>query len=747
MARYGARFAGLAVALLSVVYIVSHFSELSLWWEGWPEFRWRWSAVPLSLGTLATGLVYPLLTPIAAWMAWLFGGWFVTSLFPTGFMDSPNRLLLSWTLGCGLWAITIFITFWTGLLNSSNCLYLLLFFILPGFFYIREIGTALFKLLLGVGRGGIWLFPLIFLIMVHLVASLAPVTGYDDQVYHLTIPKLMAASGTIDPLDMVPQIHKPFLGNLLYLWHALMGGNWEISCQVLHFLCGMIATLGVAVLARFLFGGGGFPAALAMLAIPQFHILSGSAYVDLMEVMFEGAFILLTLHLICGEAEKRGSLWFLSGLLASFACAVKFTFLYTLISLVAAILIYIKFHDDPDESDEGKIFLRSGSFLTGFKPTWRITVIAWFIGFSVVLLPFLVKSAVVTGNPLYPHFCSILGGSLPGSKILPPLERTVEGADHEFFKDRFGPPRELMNTLLMPVLVFCRSFIHSRQWNLEYFDGMLSPHLLFGFICLLVLRRNWQSVSAPKIILSVFLMLRFLVWMMGSQQIRFLFPISIVLAALTGGVLYGETPCGESDSEGMLRSADANAGADAEIGKSSESEVQSFRDGPIVMKGVKVLFWTILVFNSAVALTRLSGTMDLAYFFGSVSKGEVLEKRLPFMRAFGFLNADPGRVKRVRVLYEPRVFYLNTRFSWSSEIDMEIVNDIYGTDNSAAALKRILSRNITHLAIPMRGMAFLDGILDDQQYRLRLKDFLGSRCRIVYRDSWGLVLELADSSQ
>jgi len=691
------RLVSLLAVLMCLAYFHGHWTEIANWWQGFPLIKSGWQGLLFRLS--------PLLSPLVSLTGWLTGGWFLLSL--SSFTADPViRLFLSWSLGCGLWALANLLMFWAGARNPLVYQALPLLFIVPGLFQARQIKQALFQALRSCCSGRFWTLALVLFLLFHTLAALAPVTGYDDQVYHLTIPGLMASSGQMQPRDMVPQVHKPFLGNLLYLWHAMIGGQWEISSQVTHLFCGFLACLGVAAIAGSLLGGGAAPAALALMAVPQFHIMAGTAYVDLIEMMFEAAFLLMLLGIFLGPIGNQGSSWFLTGLMGSFAGAVKYSFFYTLAAVVVVVLVLRYLLEESAESVR----------LPG--PDARgLALLA--LGLGLVLVPFLVRSAVVTGNPLYPHFSSILGGSLPSQTSLPPLPRMVEGAGHEFFKSRFGPERDLVNTFAMPFLALCRSFIHSPQRSLEYFDGMLSPHLALGVLLLLLAMTGRGGCSDKPLFRAVatfvllFTLTRFMIWLCGSLQVRFLFPLALLPCAFTGYFI--------------------------EIGLGGERG-ENLPDMASAMAAICLILVTL--FNLLFCLARLSWTDDFAYMTGARSREQILESRLPYMKAYGFLNSSLGGNERVKVLLEPRVFYLKAPFLWSSEIDLQTVNDIYGTDTPEEARERIVARGITHLAVPARAMGFLAGIIEDQEYGKRLAQLLKDCSTLVYSDTWGYVFRL-----
>jgi hypothetical protein len=140
-------------------------------------------------------------------------------------------------------------------------------------------------------------------------------------------------------------------------------------------------------------------------------------------------------------------------------------------------------------------------------------VLAFAAPAALVALPWYVKNAILTGNPVYPHLFGGLNASAAAE-----LDATVAS---------FGDGRSVADFLLMPVHLLT---------NGEAFDGgeFLSPlFVAFVPVGLLVTGRGRMRVAAAAAI-AVYVV----AWFLTTQQARFLLPLLPALAVLAAvGIL------------------------------------------------------------------------------------------------------------------------------------------------------------------------------------------------------------------
>ena len=131
-----------------------------------------------------------------------------------------------------------------------------------------------------------------------------------------------------------------------------------------------------------------------------------------------------------------------------------------------------------------------------------------------ILIPWLVKEWIEMGNPLFPLFPSLLGGEgwdpVSGARLLS-WQRSI------------GMGRDLVSSLLLPWNALFRS---ARGY--AFFDGVLSPVILLWMF--------WSVVRGTRTVrlLLVLAVAGIYLWGAGSQQLRFLLPVVLLLSALIG---------------------------------------------------------------------------------------------------------------------------------------------------------------------------------------------------------------------
>lgn len=210
-----------------------------------------------------------------------------------------------------------------------------------------------------------------------LVASLAPVTGWDACVAHLALPAAYVRNGRIALVEGNNYSGYPQLMHVLFAF-ALNYGT-ERAASMINWLFAGLACAMAYFLGKRLDGRRAGCVAAAVVATAPVFLDQGSApSVDM-------AFVTMTLAalnaFIAWKQEHRRAWIILAAFLAGSACGVRQT-----AYLSAAIMAAMVF---------------------GFTPAHRLRHTAFFLFVcGVSALPWLVRSAVVTGNPFFPFFTS-----------------------------------------------------------------------------------------------------------------------------------------------------------------------------------------------------------------------------------------------------------------------------------------------------------------------------------------------------
>ena len=222
-----------------------------------------------------------------------------------------------------------------------------------------------------------------------LVASLAPVTSWDAAVAHLALPKDYARQGYISLLEGNDYSGYPHLLHSLFAYAYFESG--EVGVTMLNALFGALGCAAVFALGNRAQGRRcGLIAAAVYATAPIYIDQVGAASLDL-------AFAGMTVAALTGllawyEEEDRTWLW-IAAFLAGSSCGIRHT------GYVVCALLCI------------------ASLLAGGPERFRAA--AYFCG--VVFLgafPWLARSALLTANPFYPFFSSVLSvGRIPAEEV------------------------------------------------------------------------------------------------------------------------------------------------------------------------------------------------------------------------------------------------------------------------------------------------------------------------------------------
>ena len=305
-----------------------------------------------------------------------------------------------------------------------------------------------------------------------LFATLAPPSSMDAVVYHLRVPREFARTGTWNRLDVV-QSFQPMYIELLFGEGLVIGGG--VVAALVHWVLGVGAIAAAAAWGRRL-GGKAIWAAVIFGATGLYVWESTSAFIDLGLALFSAlAFWWST------QTEGDWLPSVLGGTFAGLAAGSKFT------GLIVGVLAGI-------------------SSVAVVWPDWRRGLQRLFvIGGLVVLiaLPWYVRNALLTGNPIYP-----LANRLFGKPWV------------AFSTYTYGYGNDLLHLLLSPFDLLARGQTFDQGWS-------IGPALL-ALVPIGVYARRSRLTS---ILLGV-LVLWWLVWYFSSAQTRLLLPVLPIAAGL-----------------------------------------------------------------------------------------------------------------------------------------------------------------------------------------------------------------------
>ena len=223
-------------------------------------------------------------------------------------------------------------------------------------------------------------------VIAHVPKALYPVLEHDENVYHLLFPKLYVSAHALVALPWSMYANMPHLVDLSFVFPMALGGFTAARVFVLGFVGWTL--VGLAPFGRAMLGRMG-PGVLAVLylsgRVVQWHL--GLAYVE----PVIGAFMLCALHSLWryGEDGETAHLRVL-GIVAGAACASKYT-IWPLTAALLATVAVVRPQGRP------RIGLRAFVVMAGLC--------------ALFVVPWLVKSALVTGNPIFPNAHGVFGGT------------------------------------------------------------------------------------------------------------------------------------------------------------------------------------------------------------------------------------------------------------------------------------------------------------------------------------------------
>lgn len=338
----------------------------------------------------------------------------------------------------------------------------------------------------------VFLTTSVFVLFVALAFCFLPPTANDALTYHLNLPKRFVQAGKIEYFPYLINSLFPFLIQMHYTL-ALLLAQPELA-QVFHFLTGLGIFTGLVSLGRRMADTRlGLVAGLIFLATPLSFNQMSIPYNDLALAFFT-FYAVFALILACETSQRPPlRLFALMGVYSGFALSVKYLALLHILLLIV---------------------LWTGEWIRAKKSGWESwlkPLMVYTLFFFLFSFIWYLRSYLIEGNPLYPYFPSIFGGS---------------GKEYDLAKQGYG--KTLVDLVLAP-------------WRMtmdpEHFGGswaQLGPLYLASLPCLVIyLAKNLNSiwVRLPGLFGIGF----FLLWFFLVQNMRFLLPavpfLSLVVAA------------------------------------------------------------------------------------------------------------------------------------------------------------------------------------------------------------------------
>lgn len=361
--------------------------------------------------------------------------------------------------------------------------------------------------------------------MITLGPALCYPSGWDELVYHNVLPRFWLSEGQpsvrLDlPYSAFPSLCE-VLGWLVAPIESLISArllNWWFWSISVYWLARLLRRHGLS-------DGLSTSLAVAVACSKAFLLIGQNCYVETFIILNLVATLQLLTFPRPENARNQLCLSMLAGVLCGACLAVKLT--AAMIPVVAILFWCFRLH-------------RQAEMSTGSLNAVRNTVLIWpavmILSTIVFLAPFLARSFVATGNPVFPYFAGVFTDD--------PSTVACSEFHHSISADAFGV-HSLAAFLSGPVLLAFEDDVYdgSFGWQLPLLVGLSC----WGMVQCYLDQRNeaiagsGQSAETLKsagndtmtrrlLWLSVSAFGMYAFWFMTSQQARFLAPAIVLLA-------------------------------------------------------------------------------------------------------------------------------------------------------------------------------------------------------------------------
>lgn len=346
---------------------------------------------------------------------------------------------------------------------------------------------------------------LICLILTVIMLSLVPPTTKDELVHHLAVPKLYLQHGGIYEIPFMEYAYYPMNLDLLYMIPLYFGN--DIVPKFIHFAFALLTAWFIFYylkrrtdLIYALFG------AILFLSIPIIIKLSITAYIDLGEIFFSFAALILILEWMKNEFRLKYLIW--AEAMCGLALGTKYNGLVTLAILTFFVpFIYSR---------------RNEKKFNGFKKPISCGIVFLLISL-IVFSPWMIRDYHWKGNPIYPLYDNIFNPPKEIKQSVSKQQNAPINKNNGFFTIRAVLYHESgLRIAMLPI----RIFFEGKDGNPQYFDGKLNPFLLIlPIFAFYRLKGEPAYISREKKILLAFSILFFcFAFFTSVLRIRYIAP-------------------------------------------------------------------------------------------------------------------------------------------------------------------------------------------------------------------------------
>lgn len=554
--------------------------------------------------------------------------------------DSLTRLILASGLGLGAIALLMLAL---GLAGVLSRLELLLILGLLTILTAPKIIVAL-RAIQWSRPPRLIAFYLVLTLGAVVTIALLPPTSWDGLFYHLKGPKLFIQQGAIRPGIDIPHLNFPSLLEMLFLLAMQIRG--DVTARLIHLIYALLlGSLTFLVASRTLRVKNAWLALLFLYSTPIVLTLSAWAYNDLALAYYSFAAVF---SLIYWDRTADNRWLAICGLMSGLLMGLKYT--SAVIVIFITITILWRLHMQQRRSLRPLIFYIGPAF--------------------ALVLPWLAKNWLFTGNPVYPF---LFGGQFWDAFRAASYGEAGTGIGLD--------PVALLRLPYDMTLGFADA---SQEGTIGPFYLIFLPFLLFYGLG----RRTTKIPAEAKLLLS-YALFCFGFWVVGV----------INSAALYQARLY---------LPGLVALCPVVAWIIEDISRFDRPSFSLQRFLKLV-----IAFVVFLLFINQVA--NWMQIRPLTYLSGSETRSEYLERRLgAHYLIMNAINSELPKESVVLFLWEPRSYYCDLDCRPDSILDRyEHLGHLYADAESVVAAWR--TDNISHVLVFESGLDFLlasDSVID-----------------------------------
>lgn len=417
-----------------------------------------------------------------------------------GEVDRSLMLSIRVAVGAAAWSLVWFFFGLVGLYNSvtaflSLTVGLITFFVFKAWrAQVTKPSTNLSIVLLGMGA---------VVLLLSLLAAIAPPIAKDTLLYHFALPKTFIAQHSNAFVEGNIASYLALGTEMHYVWAILLSGAispraGEVAAGATGFFFFPVLLTAITRWASELNVSRtwALTATVIVATIPTAYHVASSGYIDIALALF----VTLAAYSLTRWWKEQTKGWIiLIGIFLGAALSIKLTAVFIFAAFALIVLLRAR-----TAENAGRVVL--GGF-------------AALLLAGVIASPWYIRTWVATGSPVFPFYMSIWPGKAEGwdverSNLFQAMNSQYGGAD-----------KGAVNYLTAPV----RVSVAAQPEHAEHFDGVLGVAFLIGLPLLIWALWKFDLPVEVKIASGV-AGIMFLFWLFSSQQLRYLLPILPLLA-------------------------------------------------------------------------------------------------------------------------------------------------------------------------------------------------------------------------